>query len=44
MQLLTRPDIVGSWDIPQANRELCAADGIEKGSGPDDSIYFGNFD
>ena len=44
MQLLTRPDIVGAWDIPQENRDLCKAEGIEKGSSPDDSIYFGNFD
>lgn len=43
MQLLTRPDVVGSWDLPQANRDLCSAEGIEKGAGPDDSIYFGNF-
>lgn len=44
MQLFTRPDIVRSWEIPQENRDLCKAQGIEKGSAPDDSIYFGNTD
>lgn len=43
MHLLTRPDVVGKWEIPQANKDLCLAEGIEKGAGPDDSIYFGNF-
>jgi hypothetical protein len=42
MHLLTRPDIVGSWNLPQTNTDLCKAEGIERGSSPDDSIYFGN--
>jgi hypothetical protein len=41
MQLLTRPEIAGSWELPQANLDLCKAEGIERGSAPADSIYFG---
>ncbi|RFU25470.1 hypothetical protein B7463_g10872, partial [Scytalidium lignicola] len=44
MQLLTRGDIVGSWTLPQDHRDLCKAEGLEKGSSPSDSIYFGNTD
>jgi hypothetical protein len=43
MHLLTRPDVVGNWEIPRESRDLCQMEGIEKGAGPDDSIYFGNF-
>ena len=42
MQLLTRPDLVGSWDLPEANQELCKAGGLEKGTSPKDEIWFGN--
>jgi len=41
---VTRPDIVGSWTLPQANKDLCMADGKERGANPDDSVYYGNFD
>jgi hypothetical protein len=44
MQFMTRLNIAGSWELPQMNRDLCAAEGVEKGANPDDSIYFGNFD
>ncbi|KAH8820616.1 L-ascorbate oxidase [Xylogone sp. PMI_703] len=42
MQLLTRGDIAGSWTLPQDHRDLCKAEGLEKGAAPPDEIYFGN--
>lgn len=41
MQFLTRPEIVGSWKLPEVNKELCQADGLEMGSGPADEAWFG---
>jgi FtsP/CotA-like multicopper oxidase with cupredoxin domain len=43
LQLLTRPDLVGRWKLPAANQELCKADGLEKGEGPSDDVWVGNF-
>jgi FtsP/CotA-like multicopper oxidase with cupredoxin domain len=39
MQLLTRTDELVLTQIPAANRDLCAAEGIEKGMGPEDEDY-----
>lgn len=39
MQLLVRPDIVGSWTLPKANLALCNAEGLEKGTGPKDDVW-----
>ncbi|KAK5711607.1 hypothetical protein LTR17_018307 [Elasticomyces elasticus] len=39
MQLLTRSDELAALEIPEANRALCAADGIERGMGPKDEDY-----
>lgn len=39
MQLLVRPDIVGSWTLPEANLALCKAKGLEKGTGPKDDVW-----
>jgi FtsP/CotA-like multicopper oxidase with cupredoxin domain len=39
MQLLTNTDGLVDMQIPQANRDLCAADGIDKGMGPNDDDY-----
>lgn len=39
MQLLTRADGLADVRIPLANRDLCAAPGIEKGMGPEDEDY-----
>lgn len=39
MQLVTRTDELAKLEIPAPNLELCAADGIEKGMGPDDEDY-----
>lgn len=42
MQFLTRPELVGQWVLPEANKALCEAEGLKKGSGPKDEIWFGN--
>lgn len=42
MQFLTRPDVVGNWKLPEANKQLCRAEGLEKGSGPNDEIWYGH--
>lgn len=42
MQFLTRPEEVGEWELPEANRLLCEAEGLEKGTGPRDEIWYGN--
>ena len=42
MQFLTRPNVVGSWKLPEANKALCRADGLEKGNGPKDERWYGH--
>lgn len=42
MQFLTRPNVVGSWQLPEANKALCRADGLEKGNGPKDERWYGH--
>jgi len=39
MQFLTNTDELAQIEMPQANRDLCAGDGIWKGMGPDDKDY-----
>lgn len=39
MQLLTNTDGLANIKIPRANRDLCAAHGIDKGMGPKDDDY-----
>lgn len=39
MQLLTNSDGLVDIEIPRANKDLCAADGINKGMGPKDDDY-----
>lgn len=43
MQFLSRVDEVATWDIPEANRQLCEAPlaELEKGACPKDDIWFG---
>jgi hypothetical protein len=43
MQFISRVDELASWEIPEANRQLCEADltELEKGATPKDSIWFG---
>jgi len=40
MQFLTRTDLLIDSQISEAHRELCRADGLEKGMGPTDEIYY----
>lgn len=42
MQFLTRPELVRDWVLPNANKVLCEAEGLAKGTGPRDEIWFGN--
>lgn len=38
MQYLTRPEEVGEWELPEANRLLHGAQGLEKGTEPRDEM------
>ena len=42
MQLLSSPDIVAKWKLPEENLALCRADGLEKGMSPKDELWYGN--
>jgi len=44
MQFVTRVDEVASWRLPQDVEGLCATQGIEKGAGPEDRIWYGSWD
>lgn len=39
MQFLTRTDKLTDIEVPQANQQLCLANGLENGMGPDDEDY-----
>lgn len=39
MQLLTRSDVVGQMEVPEAMREMCAAPGLESGMAPEMDDY-----
>ena len=41
MQFLNQPEVLATWEIPEANRRLCEAEGLEKGASPKDEIWFG---
>jgi FtsP/CotA-like multicopper oxidase with cupredoxin domain len=41
MQFFSQPEVVEGWELPQENKELCEAKGIERGAGPKDDIWFG---
>lgn len=43
MQFLSRVDEVATWEVPEANRQLCEskAEELEKGAAPKDSIWYG---
>jgi len=43
MQFLSRVDEVATWEIPEANRQLCepSLEELEKGATPKDSTWFG---
>ncbi|KAK4555094.1 hypothetical protein LTR86_007860 [Recurvomyces mirabilis] len=40
MQFVTQTDELAKLEVPQSNRDLCAAEGIEKGMGPNDEEYW----
>ena len=40
MQLLVQPEVVGTWDLPEDNMELCRGLGLQKGAGPSDEIWY----
>ncbi|MCJ1309815.1 hypothetical protein MMC25_003476 [Agyrium rufum] len=40
MQFLTRSEVVGAWELPEADRQLCQAEGLERGATPTDEIFF----
>lgn len=39
MQFLTRTDELAKLEVPEANRELCGMEGVERGMGPEDESY-----
>lgn len=43
MQFMNRPEVMKTWEIPEANARLCEApiEALEKGSAPKDDIWFG---
>jgi FtsP/CotA-like multicopper oxidase with cupredoxin domain len=43
MQFLTRADEVAKWTLPEDVRGLCGKEGIEKGMGPEDERWVGNW-
>ncbi|KAF2643484.1 multicopper oxidase [Massarina eburnea CBS 473.64] len=44
MQFLERADVLAKRKVPEEVDALCAVEGIEKGAGPDDSIWVGKWD
>jgi FtsP/CotA-like multicopper oxidase with cupredoxin domain len=42
MQFLSQPEVMATWDVPDANLRLCEADGLEKGAAPKDEIWYGH--
>lgn len=44
MQFVTKADEIAKWTLPEEMNALCAVQGIEKGAGPEDKIWFGSFD
>jgi len=41
MQILSQPEVMANWELPEANQQLCRAGGLEKGAAPKDEIWFG---
>lgn len=44
MQFVTKADEIAKWTLPQDVKDLCAVQGVERGAGPEDEIWFGSFD
>ncbi|KAH6887771.1 Cupredoxin [Thelonectria olida] len=43
MQFLVRSDVMETWAVDSEHREMCIRKGVETGSRPDDSMWFGHF-
>lgn len=43
MQVLVRGDVVGDWRVGAEQRAMCERRGVDRGSRPDDGIWFGSF-
>lgn len=42
MQFVARADVIAKWSLPADVEDLCKMQGIEKGAGPDDAIWYGS--
>lgn len=42
MAFWMRRDEMGDWEVPPQMLEICKMEGIEKGSGPEDGIWYGD--
>jgi hypothetical protein len=42
MQILSQPEAIANWELPNANKQLCEAEGLERGAAPKDEIWFGS--
>lgn len=40
MQLLVQPEVMGMWELPEDNRELCRGLGLDKGASPKDEVWY----
>jgi FtsP/CotA-like multicopper oxidase with cupredoxin domain len=41
MQFLSQPEVMAKWELPEANKQLCEAEGLERGAAPKDEEWFG---
>jgi FtsP/CotA-like multicopper oxidase with cupredoxin domain len=39
MQFVTQPEVMATWELPEANTRLCEAPGIERGGGFEDEFF-----
>jgi FtsP/CotA-like multicopper oxidase with cupredoxin domain len=40
MQVLSQPEVMASWKLPEANQQLCKARGLERGAAPEDEVWY----
>lgn len=43
MQFAVRSEEMAQWEVPDEMRKMCSREGVERGKGPDDSIWYGDF-
>jgi len=41
MVFATRAEGMGDWEVPAEVGGLCGVEGVERGMGPDDGVWFG---